>query len=268
MIDTHAHLWFDQFKGEVPEVIARAKAAGVHTMINVGCDLVSSGQAIQQANEYEGVFATVGLHPNDGHLWEGEKTIGELRTMVKSSKKVVGIGETGIDYYRSADKAELQQEMFRGQCLLAQEFHLPVIVHLRSGEQAKSSVGELDTAERDCLEVLEQVGMKPGKVLFHCFSSHRDMAEEVLKRGWAISFSGVLTYPKADELREVAKICPLDRIVVETDCPFLSPKSHRGERNEPAFVVETAKLIAELKGLSYEEMERQMDENAKGIFGI
>jgi|CXWL01.1.fsa_nt_gi TatD DNase family protein len=268
MIDTHAHIWFDKFDADRDQVIARAQAAGVHTLINVGCDVPSSKQSVTLAEQYDCCYATVGLHPNDGHLWKGEQTIDELRTLVKSSKKVVAIGETGIDYFRSADRAELQQTMFRGQCLLAQEFDLPVIVHLRLGKENKAYSSNLALAEIDCLAVLDEVGMKPGKVLFHCFSSDRTMAEEVLQRGWHLSFSGVLTYPKADELREVVKICPLDRMVVETDCPFLSPQKHRGSRNEPAFVVETARMVAELKNLDYEGLERQLDTNARTLFQL
>lgn len=263
MIDTHAHLWFSQFQGEVPEVISRAKAAGVHTMINVGCNEESSRDAVAQAQDFSELYATAGLHPTDvgkgGTLW--------IRELVKSSKKIVAIGETGIDHFHQPYDANLQKDVFREQCLIAQEFDLPVIVHLRLGKENKAYSSNLAQAEIDCLSVLDEVGMKPGKVLFHCFSSDRTMAEEVLQRGWHLSFSGVLTYPKADELREVVKICPIDRMVVETDCPFLSPQKYRGQRNEPSFVVETARMVSELKGLGYEEMDQQMDANVEVVFG-
>lgn len=263
MIDTHSHLWFDRFEGEIPQAIERARAAGVHTMLQVGCDEQSSRKSVELAEQYEGLYAIVGVHPTEVGKDTGK--LNWMRDLIRSSKKVVGIGETGIDYYHEPYDAELQQETFRSQCEIAQEFGLPVVVHLRMGKNAQELSGRTP-AERDCLKVLDEVGMKPGKVLFHCFSGDRGMAEEVLKRGWFISFSGVLTYPNAGELREVAKICPLDRMVVETDSPFLSPQKYRGQRNEPAYVVEVAKVIAELKGLSLEEIEKATDENARLFF--
>lgn len=268
MTDTHCHLWFKNFAGEIPQVIERARGAGVRTLICVGCDEESSRQSVQLAEQYEGLYAAVGVHPTD--VGKGNKDLNWIRDVFRSSRKIVGIGETGIDYYHHPFDPQLQQQAFREHCLIAQEFDLPVIVHLRMSKYAKrenpKSLKSLNLAEQDCLGVLDGVGMKPGKVLFHCFSSDRTMAEEVLKRGWHLSFSGVLTYPNAIELREVVKMCPTDRIVVETDCPFLSPQKYRGQRNEPSYVVETAKLVAELKGVTYEEMERGMDENARVLF--
>ena len=286
MIDTHCHLWFPQFKNEVPQVIERAKAAGVHTLICVGCDEESSRQSVEIAGQYEKVYAAVGVHPTEV---KGEKDCKErkdckekfinpytlygpyghciwLPTLIRSSKKIVAIGETGLDYYHQPFDRDVQISAFREQSEIAQEFDLPVLVHLRSAKESKAFSKDLLLAEKDCLEVLHTVGMKPGKVLFHCFSGDRTMAEEVLKRGWYLSFSGVITYPNAKELREVVKMCPLDRMVVETDSPFLAPQAHRGKTNEPSFVVETARQIAELKGIRYEELEQILDHNVVNLF--
>lgn len=274
MIDTHCHLWFKHFEGEIPEVVERAKKAGVGSMICVGCDEESSRRSVELAKEYDGVYASVGLHPTDTDKWDETKTIAWMRVLIELNRdEVLAVGETGIDYYRKADEAEIQKIMFREQCLLAQEFDLPVIVHLRmtkhgkaSGEKAGEEHFSLESAELDCLHVLEEVDMQPEKVIFHCFSGDRMMAEAALDRGWILSFSGTVTYSKAIELREVVKITPLDQLLVETDCPFLTPQSKRKERNEPAFVVETAKMLAELKGLSYEELDQQITENVRRVF--
>jgi TatD DNase family protein len=189
-----------------------------------------------------------------------------MRALITSSKKVVALGETGLDYYRSSDQAETQEAMLRGHALLAQEFNLPLIIHLRATKLPKTSSEGLNEVEQDVLRILDDLKVAQGKALFHCFAGDRRFAEEVLKRGWFISFSGVVTYPNADELREVAKMCPMDRILVETDAPFLTPQKNRGTRNEPAYVVETAALIAELKGVSYADFEKAVDVNSKRLF--
>lgn len=311
MVDTHCHLWLEHFNNEIPAVIDRAKAAGVHTLICVGCDEESSRKSVELARQYENVYAAVGIHPTEassgviptksaaadarrnrlyfkdkGFLHSSEYGLGRndkfrwIPDLIRSSKKVVAIGETGIDYYHEPFDPELQKNLFREQCLIAQEFNLPVIVHLRMTKDSKTSLfphernehdgphESFNAAEKACLEVLNEVGMRPGKVLFHCFSSDRRFAEAVLSRGWHLSFSGVITYPNATELREVVKMCPLDRMVVETDAPFLAPQSHRGERNEPAFVVETVRQIAAIKQISIEALEKMLDDNAARLFGI
>lgn len=286
MIDTHCHLWFKHFNGEVSAVIDRAKKAGVHTLICVGCDETSSRQSVEIAGQFPNVYAAVGVHPTETSSLRSLGPSSSLEWVKKflnehnelksphEPKRIVAIGETGIDFFHEPYDQELQKTMFREQCLIAREFNLPVIVHLRSGKNAKAAGQGFTAAEKACLEVLDDVvaqagkGDQPLKVLFHCFSSDRRFAEEVLKRGWFLSFSGVITYPNAHELREVVKMCPLDRMVVETDSPFLAPQPHRGQRNEPAFIVETARQIAELKGISYEEMEKRTDENARAFFSL
>lgn len=277
MIDSHCHLWFKHFAGEEVEVIKRAEKAGVSKMICVGCDEESSRRSVELAREYDSVYAAVGLHPTEIKIpsSKGQSPNIDLvwmKVLRELSDKVVAIGETGIDYYHEPYDPELQKAMFREQCLLAQEFDLPVIVHLRNARHPsrnkESGHFSLEQAELDCLHVLEEVDMKPGKVIFHCFSGNRMMAEAVLERGWYISLSGVVTYPKAEELREVVKITPLDKLLVETDCPFLTPQKYRGGRNEPSYVIEVAKRIAELKGLSYQELEKNLEKNTNKVFGL
>lgn len=268
MIDTHCHLWFDHFDKDRDEVLQRARDAGVHTMIQVGCDEDSSRKSIDLAEKHEGMYATVGLHPNDHASWHDGKALEWMRTLLGSSKKVVAMGETGLDYYRSVEHSATQEAMLRGHAQLAQEFDLPLIIHLRATKLPKESSEGLNDVEKDVLRILDEVKVGSGKALFHCFAGDRKMAEEVLKRGWLISFSGVITYPNAEELREVVKMCPIDSIVVETDAPFLAAQGNRSKRNEPAFMVETAGLVAELKDLSYPEMEQQMDRNARLLFSL
>lgn len=266
MIDTHCHLWFDQFDPDREAVVQRARDAGVHNMIQVGCDEASSRKSIELAERHEGMYATVGLHPNDHASWEDGRALGWMRELISSSEKVVALGETGLDYYRSAEHSATQEAMLRGHASLAQEFDLPLIIHLRATKLPKASSEGLNEVEKDVLRILDDFGVGQEKALFHCFAGDRRMAEEVLKRGWYISFSGVITYPNAVELREVAKMCPIGRMVVETDAPFLTPQKQRGERNEPAYVVQTAQLIADLRGLSYADFERAVDDNTKRLF--
>lgn len=268
MIDTHSHLWFKHFNEDRDEVIQRALDAGVHTMVQVGCEEVSSGDAVRMAEQYDFMYATVGLHPTDSEAWQDGKALEWMKRLLGSSEKIVAIGETGIDYYHSADSAEIQKVMLKEQCLLAQEHDLPVIVHLRMNKRPVEGEDGLNQAEHDCLEVLDSVQMAADKVIFHCFSGSLLMAREAIKRGWLISFSGVVTYPNAGELRDVAAEIPLDKIVVETDCPFLPPQAHRGERNEPSYVVETAQVVAEARGISLENLEKATDDNAKRVLGV
>ncbi len=268
MIDTHSHLWFKHFDEDREEVIQRARDAGVHTMVQVGCEEKSSADAVQMADKYEFMYATVGLHPTDSEAWNDGKALEWMKKLIGSSQKIVAIGETGIDYYHSADSAEIQKVMLKEQCLLAQEHDLPVIVHLRMNKRPVEGEDGLNQAEHDCLEVLDAVKMAADKVIFHCFSGSLLMAREVVKRGWLISFSGVVTYPNAGELRDVAAEIPLEQIVVETDCPFLPPQAYRGERNEPSYVIETAQVVADARGIALEELEKAIDDNAKRVLGV
>lgn len=273
MIDTHSHLWFKHFDDDREAVIKRAQEAGVHTMVQVGCDEETSIQAMQMAGQYEFMWATVGLHPtevkdlNKADLESGS-FLQWIKRLVVSSEKIVAIGEIGIDYYHEPYDREAQMQALQLQCEVAQEVDLPVVIHLRATKRPEEGRDGMNEAERDCLHVLDEVGMKEDKVVFHCFSGGNAMAEEIVKRGWLISFSGVVTYPNSSELREIAAEIPLEQIVVETDCPFLPPQQYRGERNEPSYVIETARIVAQARGIELNEFERASDNNAKRVFGI
>lgn len=273
MIDTHSHLWFKHFDDDREEVIRRAQEAGVHTMVQVGCDEETSEQAVKLAEQYDFMHATVGLHPTEVkevgvESLESGVFLDWMRKLLDFSDKIVAIGEIGIDYYHEPYDRKGQMMALKLQCELAQEVNLPVVIHLRATKRPEEGRDGMNEAERDCLEVLDDVGMKADKVVFHCFSGGKAIARAIIERGWLISFSGVVTYPNSSELREIAAEIPLEQIVVETDCPFLPPQPHRGERNEPSYVVKTAKVVAEVRGIELGEFDKVSDENAKRLFDI
>ena len=256
--DTHVHLMFEQFEGEVPEVLRRASEAGVGRVINVGCSKKASKQAFAQIEEHThkyGVemFSTVGLHPYDASELD-EHLLKEWERMIAvADGRIVAVGEIGLDYFKAPVPHDIQKKAFRGQLEFAAKMGLPVIVHDRE-------------ADEDCLEILD--GFPDLKVVFHCYASSLEFAQKLWSRGYYTSFTGIITYPKSDELREVVKECPADRFMVETDCPYLAPQKYRGERNEPAYVVAVARAVAELRGLSLENAEVVLEANTKKFFGI
>lgn len=250
MIDTHAHLMFEQFSEDLEVVVERAWAVGVSKIINVGCGMESSRQAVEMAGRFSGVYATLGFHPYDADDLS-EELMEEWRRIALSNEKVVAIGECGLDYVKAEASREVQVKCFRRQLELARELNLPVIVHNRD-------------ADEDCLKILKSVSEV--RAVFHCFGSNLEFAERVWAAGYLTSFTGIITYPNAAELREVVAAMPLDRFMVETDCPYLAPQAYRGERNEPAYVVEVVKKIAELKGIGVEEVEDLSVRNTERFF--
>ncbi|MCL5410665.1 MAG: TatD family hydrolase [Patescibacteria group bacterium] len=259
-VDTHAHLNFPEFKHEVSSVLGRAKSAGVEKIINVGVDIASSKISCDLARRYPEIYATIGLHPHSA-LDLNIETRGEL-TKLASQSKVVAIGEIGLDYYflkRSSQFAhypsrEEQIFCFEQMLDLALELNLPVIIHNRE-------------AEADILAILKSYsGSLRGVV--HCFSGDDEFAEKLLDLNFAISFTGNITFKNNQDLGEVIKKIPLGSLMVETDCPFLSPEPYRGKRNEPAYVVEVAKKIAEIKDLSLAEVEKETTKKACKLFGL
>jgi len=251
LIDTHAHIEMKEFDLDREEVIKRAKEAGVGYLISVGANLSGSRKAVELSERYENVYASVGIHPHDVKDID-ETTITALRELAKS-KKVVAIGEIGLDYFKEWSPKELQVTRFRELLSLAKELNKPVIIHDRD-------------AHEDTLRILKEEGVKKGVV--HCFSGDAEFAKEILRLGFYISFTGVITFPKAEDARKVVEQVPIERMLVETDCPYLAPVPHRGKRNEPAFVREVAKTIAEVKGLSLEDVARITTLNVKELFGI
>jgi TatD DNase family protein len=253
LIDSHTHL----FLCEPPEVelVAAAREAGVTRMLNVGLGGVANATAIAAAERHEGVFASVGCHPTDAAGFDD--AMGEEIARIAKHEKVRAIGETGIDYYRETATPVEQRRAFEMQIEIARECELPLVIHCRDPE------GET-TASDDLFEFLgpRADGLQ---VILHCFLAPWRV-EDAIERGWYCSFSGIVTYPAADDLREAAAKLPDELVLVETDAPYLAPQIVRGKPNEPAYVVDTARAIAEVRGVSYEELERTVEANARRLF--
>ena len=249
LIDTHAHLDLPQFERDRARVVARAREAGIG-MITVGIDLESSRRAVRLAKGYK-IYAAVGVHPHEAERYRGslERTLKELEELARA-ERVVALGEIGLDYYRNLSPREAQVEVFRAQLRLAERLDLPVVVHDRE-------------ADEDILAILREADV-PGVV--HSFSSTLEVAEELIELGFYLGFSGPVTFPRAPQ-REVVTQVQMERILVETDAPYLTPVPYRGRRNEPAYVRHVARAIAALRGLPEEEVARQTTENAGRLFG-
>ncbi len=251
MIDTHAHLMFPEFKGEIPQVLDRARKAGVSKIINVGCGKEASQKSVDMADG-DLLYAAVGLHPYDS-LDVNESLMRKWEMLIKTDPSIVAVGETGLDYFKAKIDPEKQKYSFRMHLELAKSMDLPVIVHNRD-------------ADEDCLALLKEF---PGvKAVFHCFGSSLDFARAVWEAGHMTSFTGIITYPNAKELRNVVIEVPEHLFMVETDCPYLSPQAYRGKRNEPSYVVEVAKKIAEVKEMDVSEIDKISSENAERFFGL
>ena len=254
LIDTHAHLDSGQFKNDLDAVLQRAADQGVGTILTVGCDLESSRTSVDLALRYPHVYASVGVHPHDASQVD-RPALEELARMVEAVDKVVAIGEIGLDFYRDRSPREVQRQAFRQQVRLARELGKPLIIHDRDAHDEVLAI----LAEEKAYEV--------GGVL-HCFSGDLAIARRCIEMGFLISFAGPLTYPKNDGLRSIAAALPVDVMLVETDCPYLAPQQQRGKRNEPALVRQTAERLAEIKGLSLEDIARITSRNAWRLFGI
>ena len=248
MIDTHAHL--DAFE-EPAEILGRAREAGVERVLTVGTTLESCRASLALCEEHDGVFAVLGLHPHEAGT-VSEHDFEELRRLL-SHPKAVAVGETGLDFYRDLAPRDRQAESFRAQAKLAVELGKPLVVHTRA-------------ADEDTVAVLRELPMETPVVL-HCFSS-ADLLEPALVRGWHVSFAGNLTYPKAPELRWAVARVPADRLLLETDCPYLAPQAVRGKRNEPAHVVHTLAVAADARGEDVAALENRVEANAAALFGL
>jgi TatD DNase family protein len=235
-IDSHAHIDGPEYDSDRQEVIQRALEADVHFVLNVGTGDPHSGdleRAVGLAEQHESILAAVGTHPHDARLYndEAEKRIADL---IRNSPHVIAWGEIGLDYHYDNSPRETQREVFRRQLRLAREFGVPVIIHTRE-------------AEEDTIEILsEEYSATARGGIMHCFGGTLELARKAINLGFLISFSGNISFKKAEEIRNVARSLPLDRILIETDCPYLSPAPFRGKRNEPARVVEVARVLAEL----------------------
>jgi TatD DNase family protein len=249
-VDSHCHLDDHQFDADRAETIARARAAGVETMMAIGTgegppDLEA---AIRLADQYEFIYATVGVHPHDAAKASGE-TFARMESLL-GHPKVRAVGEIGLDYHYDFSPRPVQREVFERQLALAAEAGLPVVIHTREAWEDTLSI--LRAAAR-------LAGIRPS--IMHCFTGDAAQARQVLDLGFHLAFGGVLTFPKAETVREAARITPADRLLLETDCPYLAPVPIRGKRNEPAFLVETARRLAEARGVPLEEIAAQTNAN-------
>jgi TatD DNase family protein len=253
MIDTHAHLNHSDFADDLVNVMARATAAGVETVVVVGYDLPSSRDALMLMQTYPTLLATVGLHPHSASEFT-PALFAALRALA-TDHRVVALGETGLDFYRNLSPRERQVEAFRALAGLAGELSLPLIVHNRE-------------AHEETLEVLAQELPAAAPVIMHCFSGDADFGEECRRRDYYVGFTGNVTYPRSEAIREVARLYPGRRILLETDCPWLPPQGQRGRRNEPAFLPAIAAAVAEVRGEPLPRLEQQTTENARRVFHL
>ncbi len=252
-IDSHTHLNDQAFKEDYPLVIESAVNGGVSTMVVVGYDLDSSRRAVELADSYPMLWAAVGIHPQDARLWDDEVAL-SLEELLKKPK-VVALGEIGLDYHYLDTPKKDQHQAFLEQLQLAREYNKPVIIHNREAHQ-------------DTFSLINEVQLGPAGGVMHCFSGSREMAAQFLKMGLHISFTGVITFTNAEKLRSVAAEIPLDRLLVETDCPYLSPYPFRGRRNEPMRVVTVGEKLAEIKQLPVEEIMQATATNTRSLFQI
>jgi len=254
LVDSHAHLDSKPYATDLDEVITRAKENGVAHILTVGCDLESSRASVDLAIRYPNIYASVGIHPHDASL-VNDQVMAELARMIESVDKVVAVGETGLDFYRDRSPRDQQKEAFRRHIRLAKDTGKPLIIHDRD-------------AHDDIVRIMQEENAAAAGGVLHCFSGDLEMARKCLEMGFYISFAGPLTYPKNDALRSVAEALPVDVMLVETDCPYLSPQNWRGKRCEPAYVRSTAEKLAEVKGLTLEDIARITSLNAWRLFGI
>lgn len=251
LIDTHCHLDFPEFDKDRDEVIRRAKNEGIGYIVNIGSSLQGSKRALDLSRKYDFIYATVGLHPHEADKFK-DTTIADIEELAREDR-VVAIGETGLDYYKNYSQTENQKTLFRYLIKLAKDLGLPLVIHNRQ-------------AQVDVLKILS--GAQPIKAVVHCFAGDEDFLKECLDLGFLISFTCNVTYKKAQNLRTLVKLTPLDRLMLETDAPFLPPEGLRGRRNEPAYVKFLAEEIARIKEVNREEVDRITADNAKRFFHL
>ena len=252
LFDTHAHMNDPAFDPDREELMASLADAGVGLVMNAGCSLESSRDIVQMAEKYPWLYASVGSHPDSADE-VCEEVLEEYRKLCKLSSKVKAIGEIGLDYYYEDIPRDIQQKAFRMQMALAQELDLPVIVHERE-------------AHNDGLAIVKEFPKVKG--VFHCYSGSAEMARQLVNLGWYIGFTGVLTFKNARKAVETAAAIPLDRIVLETDCPFMAPEPFRGKRNHPGYLYRMAEKLAEIRGITLEEVHAATTANGKRLYRI
>lgn len=260
LIDTHAHLDFSQFDADRQTVIERARASGVEVIVNVGTDLTSSRRAVDLAINHNAIFAAVGMHPHDAKKLNGA-TLAELRTLAQHPK-VVAVGEIGLDFYRDLSPRDTQRRAFQAQLAWAAKMAKPVVIHDRDAHD------EIMGVLADWASGLSNSLLATRLGVLHTFSGDLAMAEKAIDLGFYISISGPVTYKNAEHLHGIVQALPLDRLLVETDCPYLTPHPHRGKRNEPAYVHLVAEQIAALRGIPVDALAQATTANAQRLFDL
>ncbi len=252
LIDSHCHLDFPDFADDLDAVIARARTAGVERMITIGTRVSNAPRIVEIAERHESVYFTVGTHPHEA----ASGTAADLAAMRRfaAHPKCVGIGEAGLDYHYDHAPRDVAKRVFRDQIGLARELNLPLVIHARDADDDMAAI------------LTDEMGQGEFRAILHCFTSTRALAETGLALGLYISFSGVVTFKKSDALRAIAHDAALDRVLVETDAPYLAPVPHRGRRNEPAYVAATAKVVAEARGAPLEELSAATRANTLRLF--
>jgi TatD DNase family protein len=258
-IDSHCHIDGEAFDADRDEVVERAKNAGVKAMLNIGTGNPHGDdfkKAVAVAEKYENVFASVGVHPHDALSYD-DKAENHLIELVKSSPKVIAWGEIGLDLYYDHSPRDVQIEVFRRQIRTARELNLPIIIHSRDADNETVEILQTECSDQD---------FRGG--IMHCFGGSAEMAQNLMKIGFLISFAGNVTFKKADNLRGAARVVPLEKLLIETDCPFLTPVPFRGKRNEPSFIVHTAKFLAEFYGIELKKLANQTTDNFVEFFDL
>jgi TatD DNase family protein len=253
LFDTHVHLNAEQFNEDLEEVISRAKETGVGKMVVVGFDRPTIERAMELVERYDFLYASIGWHPVDAIDMTDEDLV--WIEELSNHPKVVALGEMGLDYHWDKSPKEIQKDVFRKQIHLAKKVKLPIVIHNRDATQ-------------DIVDILREEGAEEVGGIMHCFSGSPEIAQECVDMNFYISLGGPVTFKNAKKPKEVAKEIPLERLLIETDCPYLAPHPNRGKRNEPAYVKLVAEQIAELKGISLEEVEAATTENANKLFNI
>lgn len=252
IVDSHCHLDFPDFAAELDAIVARARAAGVGRMVTISTRVCRQAQLLAIAERFPDVFCSVGTHPHHAHE-ELDISAADL-TALACHPKVVAIGEAGLDYFYDNSPREAQEQGFRAHIAAARETRLPLVIHARD-------------ADADVARILaEETARGAFPALLHCFTSSRELAMTAIGLGLSISFTGILTFKRSDELRRIAAELPADRILLETDSPYLAPGKFRGKRNEPSYIVETAKVLAETRGVSFDDICRQTSDNFFRLF--
>ena len=252
MIDSHCHLADRKFSSDFPDVLLRAEEHGIEAMITIADTLKESRKCIEIAEKYSQVFCTIGVHPHAAKHWQ-DGDINQIKRLITSSSKVKAIGEIGLDYHYDNSPRDVQRDVFRTELALAKELGMPTVIHCRN------AIGDLK-------KIIEEVS--PSSYVIHCCTEQWGDVESLVKAGALLGFTGIATYPKSEDIRDVIKQCSLDQMMIETDAPYLAPTPHRGKRNEPAYVREVAKLIAEIKEVSLEEVDSQTTKNTVEFYKL